>query len=101
MVGDLMTRVVVLRGIRGGTRHASAGTMVTGQVVTAVPPLNSIGYVLSRTAPSSPQRTAPRIRRGRSAGLASAVNLLLTKRRAVDFCRVATAMCPRPVPFAA
>lgn len=48
--------------------------MLTGRVVTAVPPLNSIGYVPSRTVQ------------------------MLTKRRAVDFCRVATAMCTaRPV----
>jgi hypothetical protein len=36
--------------------------------MTGCPPVNSIGYVFSR--------------------------MLLTKRRAVDFCRVATAMCP-------
>ena len=48
-----------------------------GLVVTAVSPVNSIEYVPSRTAE------------------------MLTKRRAVDFCRVATAMCPCPVPFAA
>jgi len=28
-------------------------------------------------------------------------DMLLTKRRAVDFCRVATAMCTRPVPAVA
>ena len=32
-----------------------------------------------------------------SAGAVSVLDMLLTKRRAVDFCRVATAMCPRPV----
>ena len=37
--------------------------------MTGCPPVNSIEYVLSP--------------------------MLLTKRRAVDFCRVATAMCPR------
>jgi hypothetical protein len=42
--------------------------------MTALPLVNSIGYVPS---------------------------MLLTKRRAVDFCRVATAMCPRPVPVVA
>jgi hypothetical protein len=47
------------------------------QVVTAAPPLNTIGYVPSRTVQ------------------------MLTKRRAVDFCRVATAMCPRPAPSVA
>jgi hypothetical protein len=42
----------------------------SGQVVTAVPQVHTIGYV-------------PSVQ-------------MLTKRRAVDFCRVATAMCPRP-----
>jgi hypothetical protein len=45
------------------------------RVVTAVQPANTIEYVPSR--------------------------MLLTKRRAVDFCRVATAMCPRSVPLVA
>jgi hypothetical protein len=49
------------------------GCVSVGQVVTAVPLVNSIGYVPSRTAK------------------------MLTKRRAVDFCRVAAAMCPGPV----
>jgi hypothetical protein len=48
-----------------------------GLVVTAVSPVHSIECVPSRTAK------------------------MLTKRRAVDFCRVAAAMCPRPVPFVA
>ena len=48
-----------------------------GVVVTAVSPVNSIEYVPSRTAE------------------------MLTKRLAVDFCRVATAMCRRTVPFVA
>jgi hypothetical protein len=43
------------------------------EMVTAVPLVNTIRYVPSR--------------------------MLLTKRRAVDFCRVATAMCPRPALF--
>lgn len=47
--------------------------MYAPEVVTAVPLVNTIRYVPSR--------------------------MLLTKRRAVDFCRVATAMCPRPVLF--
>ena len=47
------------------------------RVVTAVLSAHSIRYVPSRS------------------------EQLLTKRRAVDFCRVATAMCPRPVPFVA
>ena len=54
-----------------------AGTAPTGLVVTAVPAVHSIRYVPSRTAK------------------------MLTKRRAVDFCRVATAMCRRPLPFVA
>jgi hypothetical protein len=49
--------------------------MSAERVVTAVQPANTIEYVPSR--------------------------MLLTKRRAVDFCRVATAMCPRPVSFVA
>lgn len=53
------------------------GPVSAGRVVTGVPPVNSIRYVPSRTAK------------------------MLTKRRAVDFCRVATAMCPCPVPFVA
>jgi hypothetical protein len=48
-----------------------------GLVVTAVSSVNSIEYVPSRTAK------------------------MLTKRRAVDFCRVATAMCRGSVPFVA
>jgi len=36
-----------------------------------------------------------------SAGEAAVAGMWLTKRRAVDFCRVATAMCPRSVPFVA
>jgi hypothetical protein len=51
--------------------------MSVGLVVTVVSPVHSIGYVPSRTAK------------------------MLTKRRAVDYCRVATAMCPPPVPFVA
>jgi hypothetical protein len=43
------------------------GGMISGRV-TAVPSVNSIWYVL---------------------------DMLLTRRRAVDYCRVATAMCPR------
>jgi hypothetical protein len=43
------------------------------RMVTAGPSMNSIGYVSS-----------------------SAAQKLFTKRRAVDFCRVATAMCTRP-----
>ena len=50
--------------------QVTMGSVSVSRVVTAVPPVNSIGYVPSRTAK------------------------MLTKRRAVDFCRVATAMCP-------
>ena len=56
---------------------ALAGTAPTVLVVTAVPAVHSIRYVPSRTAK------------------------MLTKRRAVDFCRVATAMCRRPLPSVA
>ena len=57
--------------------QATIDPMFTGRVVTAVPQLNTIKYVHTRTVH------------------------MLTKRRAVDFCRVATAMCRRPVPCAA
>jgi hypothetical protein len=57
--------------------QGTIGAVATGPVVTAVPSAHNIRYV-----PSSTVR-------------------LLTKRRAVDFLRVATAMCPRPVPFVA
>ena len=50
---------------------------VATDLVTSVPAVHSIEYVPSRTAE------------------------MLTKRRAVDFCRVATAMCRCPVPFVA
>jgi len=53
------------------------GSVSADQVVTAVLSAHNIRYVPS----STPQ--------------------LLTKRRAVDFCRVATAMCPRPSAFVA
>jgi hypothetical protein len=51
-------------------------------VVTATGPARSIGYVPDRTAGG---RTTGRHQRE-----------TLTKRRAVDFCRVATALCPAP-----
>jgi hypothetical protein len=54
---------------------ATIGSVSANQVVTAVQPVNSIKYVR--------------------------FTMLLTKRRAVDFCRVATAACPRAVPFVA
>ena len=53
------------------------GAVRASLVVTVVSPVNSIECVSSRTAK------------------------MLTKRRAVDFCRVATAMCPRTVSFVA
>lgn len=53
------------------------GAMVTDRVVTAILSLNTIRYVPSRTVQ------------------------MLTKRRAVDFCRVAAAMCRRSAPFVA
>ena len=55
--------------------QATIGTVSAGRVVTAIALVNTIGYVPSRTAK------------------------MLTKRRAVDFCRVATAMCPCHAPF--
>ena len=58
-------------------KQATIGARPAGQVVTVVSPVHSIRYVPSRTAK------------------------MLTKRRAVDFCRVAAAMCPRAVPFVA
>jgi hypothetical protein len=63
----------------GGSRllQATADGLFAKRVVTAVRSLHSIRYVPSRTVQ------------------------MLTKRRAVDFCRVATAMCPRSVPFVA
>lgn len=58
--------------------RATIAPVMTGRVVTAVALVNSIEDVHSRTAE------------------------LLTKRRAVDFCRVATAICTaRPVSCAA
>ena len=53
------------------------GSVFADRMVTAVPWLHTIGYVPPMTVQ------------------------MLTKRRAVDFCRVATAMCRCPVPFAA
>ena len=80
-IGTVFDGPVIAGTVFEGTLSDStalAGTAPTGLVVTAVRPANSIGYVPSRTAE------------------------MLTKRRAVDFCRVATAMCTgRPVSFAA
>jgi hypothetical protein len=56
------------------SNQATMAPVISGQVVTAAALVHSIGNVASRTAET------------------------LTKRRAVDFCRVATAMCTaRPV----
>jgi len=38
----------------------------------------------------------PRREPAMSAGAVSMLDMLLTRRRAVDYCRVATAMCPGP-----
>jgi hypothetical protein len=54
--------------------HVWLEDTAAGWEVTALLLLHNIWYVSSRTAPT------------------------LTKRRAVDFCRVATAMCTRPLP---
>jgi hypothetical protein len=53
-------------------------TSEVGIYVTAAPVPHSIGIVFA------PKSSATRARRG----------LALTKRRAVDFCRVTTAICP-------
>lgn len=47
--------------------------------------------------PRSAERMVPRRGPVMSAGVVSVLDMLLTRRRAVDYCRVATAMCPRPV----
>lgn len=57
--------------------------MSANREMTAGVLVNSIGYVLSLLT-----------------GQAVVPDMLLTKRRAVDFCRVATAVCPRRVPVA-
>jgi hypothetical protein len=46
--------------------------------------------------PRRPSRAVTIPRAGVSVPADGAVDMLLTKRRAVDFCRVATAMCRRP-----
>jgi len=75
--------------------QATMGTVPTGRRVTAAPQVNSIRYVSSRAAWSAPGGKAPRTLLGLSYGRASVSGMQLTKRRAVDFCRVATAICPR------
>ncbi len=65
------------------------------RVVTSVRPANSIGYM--PFLPAWPSRAGVPARAGVSVPAGRAGDMLLTKRRAVDFCRVATAMCPRPV----
>ena len=79
-IGPVFDGPVIAGTVFEGTLSDStalAGTAPTGLVVTAVPAVHSIRYVPSRTAK------------------------MLTKRRAVDFCRVATAMCRRPLPYVA
>lgn len=64
------------------------------RVVTSGHSVNSIRYV--PIADSSLSRAVMTTRAGVSLPAGRAVDMLLTKRRAVDFCRVATAMCRRP-----
>jgi hypothetical protein len=64
------------------------------RVVTSARPVNSIGYM-----PFLPARLSGAVltaRAGVSVPAGREIDMLLTKRRAVDFCRVATAMCRRP-----
>jgi len=85
-------------------KKPTIGGVSSGRV-TELPPVHSIWYVSYRTPRSSAERMVPRSaermvpRRGPavSAGAVSVLDMLLTRRRAVDYCRVATAMCPRPV----
>jgi hypothetical protein len=67
---------------------------VTNTVVTSARSVHSIGYM--PLASARPHRAQAPARAGGSAPAGGAVDMLLTKRRAVDFCRVATAMCRRP-----
>jgi hypothetical protein len=64
------------------------------RVVTSDRPVNSIGYM--PFVPSRPSRAVQATRAGVSLPRGRAIDMLLTKRRAVDFCRVATAVCRRP-----
>ena len=68
-----MKRQVYRAPLNFPPNRATIGPVSVGLMVTAAQLVNSIECVPSRTAK------------------------MLTKRRAVDFCRVATAMCPRPV----
>ena len=53
---------------------------------------HNIGTVSSRT--SSPARTSPHARTSAAGPIGTArLRPMLTRRRAVDFCRVATALC--------
>jgi hypothetical protein len=64
------------------------------RVVTSDRSVNSIGYM--PFVPRRPSRAVMITRAGVSLPADGAIDMLLTKRRAVDFCRVATAMCRRP-----
>jgi hypothetical protein len=69
------------------------------RVVTSARPVHSIGYMPS--LPSRPSRAVLTARAGVSMPAGREIDMLLTKRRAVDFCRVATAVCRRPASTAA
>lgn len=71
---------------------------MVNRVVTSARSVNSIGYV--PFLPSRPSRAAVTARAGVSVPMGRVIDMLLTKRRAVDFCRVATAMCRRPASVA-
>jgi hypothetical protein len=64
------------------------------RVVTPAQSVNSIGYM--SLLPAWPHRAEASARAGVSVPAGRVAGMLLTKRRAVDFCRVATAMCRRP-----
>jgi hypothetical protein len=67
---------------------------VSRLVVTSDHSMNSIGYM--PIAASALSLAVTTTRAGVSLPRGRAIDMLLTKRRAVDFCRVATAMCRRP-----
>ena len=64
------------------------------QVVTSGHSVNTIGYMPIAASVLSLAVTTTRV--GVSLPTGRAIDMLLTKRRAVDFCRVATAVCRRP-----
>jgi hypothetical protein len=71
-------------------------------VVTARPGAHTIGYVSEPSQDAYRRARSPGQHRGRSGGRSPDQHRgrqwlrqpALTKRRAVDFCRVATALCP-------